>query len=97
MAHAPRKTERRGTPKGAKLRAGSQHLGAYSAISATLRNIRKEAELTQQELAAKLGFSVSIISKCETHERRIDALELIRWARACGVEPAEAMRRMEQR
>lgn len=38
--------------------------------------LRKEANLSQSELAVVLGLSQSDISKIESYERRLDALEL---------------------
>lgn len=43
---------------------------------ALLREIRKEAGLSQLELAARLKMPQSFVSKYEAGERRLDILEL---------------------
>ena len=48
---------------------------------------RRDAGLTQVELAAKLGRPQSFVSKCEKGERRIDFVELTEWAYALGIDP----------
>jgi predicted transcriptional regulator len=54
---------------------------AYRVLAASLRQARKDAGLTQVEAAKRLGKPQSFISKCESGERRVDALELIAFAR----------------
>jgi transcriptional regulator with XRE-family HTH domain len=41
-----------------------------------LRNARVAAGITQQQLAKRLGIPQSLVSKMETGERRVDAVEL---------------------
>ena len=62
-------------------------------LLAVLIAIRREAGLTQRELAARLKLPQSYVSKIETAERRIDPVECATWARACGVDPGEFFRR----
>jgi hypothetical protein len=38
-----------------------------------------------------------MIHKTETGDRRMDPMEFIAWCRACGSDPAEALRSLEQR
>jgi transcriptional regulator with XRE-family HTH domain len=45
-----------------------------------LRSARKAAGLTQADVAAALGQPQSFVSKCESGERRIDPIELERFA-----------------
>ncbi|WP_240633804.1 helix-turn-helix domain-containing protein [Caulobacter flavus] len=45
---------------------------------------RKEAGLTQRELADRLGKPRSFVSKIEGRERRIDVVEFIAIAKALG-------------
>ena len=56
-----------------------------------LRQWRKEAGLTQRDLAATLGKPPSYIHKIEVGDRRIDPLEFSDWCRACAIPPQEAI------
>jgi len=49
----------------------------YRDLIKRLIKARKEAGLTQVEVAEKLKRPQSYISKVETHQRRLDVLELI--------------------
>ena len=49
---------------------------AYKRFRARLIQARKEAGLTQVEVAKRLGRPNSFISKCELGERRVDVVEL---------------------
>ena len=71
--------------------ARAQHTPAYRRFCALLRSWRGEAELTQRELAARLGKPHSYVHKAEVADRRVDALEFIAWCDACEVDPAEAL------
>ena len=52
---------------------------------------RKEAGISQQELARRLKRSQSFIAKIEVGERRIDVVEFIEIARALGREPVDLL------
>jgi transcriptional regulator with XRE-family HTH domain len=56
---------------------------------ARLREAREAAKLTQVQVAAKLGKPQSYVSKVETGERRIDPVELARFAEIYGRGVAE--------
>ena len=56
------------------------HSQKYQQFLKRLRNARKEAGMTQAEVAAVLGKPQSFISKCETGERRVDIVELSEFA-----------------
>ena len=58
----------------------------------TLRAARAKAELTQQELADRLGKPQSFVAKYEKGERRIDVVEFVVLADAIGVEPLSLFR-----
>lgn len=60
----------------------------YARFLAVIVQARKEAGLTQLELASRLGKPQSYISKAERGERRIDVVEFIELADALDVEPA---------
>jgi transcriptional regulator with XRE-family HTH domain len=59
----------------------------YGALVAVLADARREAGVTQMELAARLERPQSYVSKIERRERRVDAIELIDWSRALGLDP----------
>ncbi|MDV3348830.1 helix-turn-helix transcriptional regulator [Leptothoe sp. LEGE 181152] len=52
----------------------------YKAFLRRLRAARKEAGLTQEDVADRLKVHQSYISKCESGERRIDVVELLDFA-----------------
>jgi len=54
---------------------------AYKNFLTRLIEARKEAGLTQVEVAKRLGKAHSFISKCELGERRVDFVELQQLAR----------------
>jgi transcriptional regulator with XRE-family HTH domain len=60
-----------------------------------LRQVRLEAGLRQQDLAARLGVPQSLISRAETGERRLDVIELRRICQALGVPLPEFVARLE--
>ena len=71
----------------------AQHSAEYQPLLALLRALREEAELTQRDLGGRLGKPQSWVYNCEVGNRRVDVAEFAAWARACGVEPAEAFAR----
>ncbi len=58
----------------------SVHSGRYRTFLVRLRQARKAAELTQAEVAARLGRPQSYVSKSESGERRVDVVELDEFA-----------------
>jgi transcriptional regulator with XRE-family HTH domain len=63
----------------------SQHTRQYERLLKALRQARREAGLTQLEVAERLGVYASYVSKCESGERRIDVVELAAFCRVYGV------------
>lgn len=59
-----------------------------------LRNMREEAGLTQRDLAKRLKMHNTMVHRSEIGDRRIDPVEFVAWCRACGVNPAEAIREL---
>lgn len=51
--------------------------------------IRKEAGLTQRDLAKKLGREHSFVARVEQGERRVDFVELYVICEACDAKPRE--------
>ena len=48
----------------------------YRSLISKLRELRVKKQLTQVQLAEKLGVDQTLISKIETCERRLDVIEL---------------------
>ena len=69
----------------------------YRCLVDVLIGARRGAGLSQRALARELGTSQSHVSKIEVGERRVDALEFYKMARACGAEPAELYARVAAR
>lgn len=53
----------------------------YKRVLELLRKARKEAGLTQVDVAVALGKTQSYVAKCESGERRIDVVELSEFAK----------------
>ncbi len=53
--------------------------------------MRKEAGLTQRELADRIKQDQWWVARSETGSRRLDVAEFIEFAIGCGVNPAEAL------
>ena len=62
----------------------SIHTADYDRFRAELRARREDAGLTQVELAEQLGWTQTMVSKCELGERRLDLIETRRWCHATG-------------
>jgi transcriptional regulator with XRE-family HTH domain len=58
----------------------SLHSAAYRLFLQKLRQARERSGLTQVEVAAKLRTTQTFVSKCERGERRLDIIELNRFA-----------------
>lgn len=63
----------------------------HQAFISFLAAARKEAGLTQVELAARLGKPQSYVSKVERGERRIDVIEFCLIAEALDRDPVELL------
>jgi transcriptional regulator with XRE-family HTH domain len=57
---------------------------AYKKFLARLVQARRDAGLTQVEVAKRLGKAHSFLSKCELGERRVDFVELQQLAKLYG-------------
>ena len=69
--------------------ANSTFNADYQLLLEVLRKHRDDAELTQVELAERLGTTQGFISKCERGSRRIDVVELVEIAEALNVPPLQ--------
>ena len=61
----------------------------YARLLAALRQARKNADLTQTQVAKQFGAHASFVSKIESGERRIDVVELAQFCRLYGVKLAD--------
>ncbi len=77
-----------------KRRPRGQHDPVYLLLCDLVREARENAGLTQRDLAARLRRDRSYVWKSEKGERRMDVVDVIRWADACGIDPLDIMRRM---
>jgi transcriptional regulator with XRE-family HTH domain len=67
----------------------------HEALRAFLVTKRKEAGLTQAEVAAKLRRYQSFVATVEAGQRRIDVVELLDLADAIGFDAGEALRKLK--
>ena len=63
---------------------GPVHSPEYQDMLARLRQARRDAGLTQEEVAKRIGVRQAFVSKVERGERRIDPVELARFAALYG-------------
>jgi len=56
-----------------------------------IASVRKAADMTQAELAARLGKPQSFVSKVERGEQRLDVIEFCQLAEALGRDPAKLL------
>jgi len=68
----------------------------YQRLCAVLRSLRREAGLTQIQVAAALDVPQSFVSKYESGERRLDVVELGHVAQALGVTVRDVLKRLEE-
>ncbi len=66
----------------------------HRAVVTVVAASRREAKLTQDELAARLGWHRSRMARIESGERRIDVAEFITIAEALQIEPAALLARV---
>ena len=67
---------------------------AYKEFLRVLVAARKEAEVSQVELAERLGKPQQFVSKYETAERRLDLVEFVAVARALKADPRDLFDRV---
>ena len=61
----------------------------HTQLRKLLAKARKDAKLTQVQVAARLHRRQAYISRIERGERRVDVVEFIDLARAIGFDPAK--------
>lgn len=62
-----------------------------------LRQMRRDAGLTQYEMANDLGVPQSTVSKIESGRRRVDVPELLVLCRVCETDPEAFVATFEER
>ena len=72
----------------------SIHSKQYATFLRTLVDKRKSANITQQQLALRLGKPQSYVSKLERAERRMDIIEFLSIASVLGVDPCAIVRKL---
>jgi transcriptional regulator with XRE-family HTH domain len=68
------------------------HSSDQAAFCALMVAARKQAGLTQHELARRLKRPQSFVAKYEGGERRIDVVEFVAIVRAIGADPVKLLR-----
>ena len=68
------------------------HSSEQAAFCALMVAARKQAGLTQHELARRLKRPQSFVAKYEGGERRIDVIEFVAIVRAIGADPVKLLR-----
>ena len=70
----------------------STHTPEYQRLVELLVETRRAAQLTQQQVADRLGKPQSYLAKVEGAERRIDVVEFIALAEALGLDAADLLK-----
>jgi transcriptional regulator with XRE-family HTH domain len=61
----------------------------YPVVGAALAAARQRANITQVELAGRLGKPQSVVSQFEAGKRRLDLVEFLLIVRSLGADPVE--------
>lgn len=72
----------------------SSHSARYDRLRELLIQSRRDAGLTQAQLAAKLQKPQSFVSKYENGERRLDVVECLEVAEAIGTDPISLIQQL---
>ena len=75
----------------------SIHSADQAAFCELMMAARKEAGLTQQDVAKELKKPQSFVAKYEGGERRIDVVEFLAIAQAIGADPIRILRALMRR
>lgn len=58
---------------------------------------RKNMNLSQKQLADKMGIVYSVIGKIETGDRRLDTLETIKYCQALEINPCDLYKLLQKK
>ena len=72
------------------------HEVTYQKLVMELRKARKDARLTQADVATLVGRSRQWVHKMETFDIRMDVVQLIRFCHLYGLKAHEIVRRLEE-
>jgi transcriptional regulator with XRE-family HTH domain len=72
----------------------SVHTRNYRLFLEFLIQARRDAGVTQEQLARRLNRPQSFVSKCENGERRLDVIELLQILHAIGVDPLRFVKKV---
>ena len=67
---------------------------AARAVAAVIAAVRKDADLTQRELALRLKRPHSVVGMIESNQRQVNVPEFIAIAEALGTDPADLFRQV---
>ena len=67
----------------------------YRAIVGVLVKRRKDAGISQWDVARALGIDQSRVSKIERFELRLDVVDYVRFCEAIGLDPCKALKSMK--
>ena len=70
----------------------SIHSAGQGHLQTLLRSLREKRELTQTEVATRLGRPQSFVAKYEAGERRLDVIEFLEVAKAIEADPIRLIR-----
>lgn len=73
------------------------HSPDYAYFLEELRAARERVDMSQIELAERIGEHQTFVSKCERGVRRLDIVELKRWTDALGVGLVAFSKLLDQR
>lgn len=62
-----------------------------------LARVRDAAGLSQEQLARRVGWDQTYVSKIERRVRRVDVVELIAICEVIGVEPGEFVKQLQRK
>lgn len=86
-----------GTKKNNPTRFSARLRGDYQECLEVIVEARLAAQLSQAQVAERLGVAQSWIAKAETGVRRIDFLEFVQIAEAVDSDPSELLNRVVER
>jgi len=66
----------------------------WDTLRSILKELRREAGLTQMEVARRLGRPQSLVAKIEAGDRKLDICQLIDYVQLLGADPVKVMRRL---